>query len=186
MIVSDADILGYLEEMKNLRFVLVVKAPIGIRRSRIMTESKIHLKLKEIAKQNLLKLGYKEEEIFYEYPVTIHGRNYVIDVVGLSKEKGRHAIECGNVNCDIEKIKDLLCCFNEVTNLPYIIEKKTPKKKFNDRLCIRLTKRESEYLSLMFEKNNIKFRYFSQFVRYLLFSNLEEKIEYKEVIGNEM
>lgn len=142
----------------------------------MMTESKIHLKLKKIAKQKLLKLGYNEEEIFYEYPVTIHDTKYIIDVVGISEKIGTHAIECGNVNFGIEKIKNLLYCFDQVTNLPYIIKNSNRKKELNDRLCIRLNEEEYEYLNSVFKKNIFKFRNFSQFIRYLIFSNLENKI----------
>ena len=72
---------------------------------------KHHNTLKEKARQQLLDLGFKEEEIRMEYkltvPVTIR-----VDVAAF-RDGSSVAVECGNIH-DLDKIKILRKHFNKV------------------------------------------------------------------------
>ena len=59
---------------------------------------KSHDILKKRAKQELLKKGYKNNEIFSEYHIKINKKEYVIDLVGISQKLGKTGIECGIIH----------------------------------------------------------------------------------------
>jgi len=78
-----------------------------------------HDLLKEIAKHYLRTFGFREDEIFTEYPVKIKGYyhdNVRVDVAGVNKKK-KVAIECGNT--PRRKLICLTLVFDEVYHLPY-------------------------------------------------------------------
>lgn len=78
-----------------------------------------HDDLKQLAKKQLLQLGFKEEEIHEEYTVKSPEMKsrIVVDVVGI-KPKHKVAIECGSVQG--ERLSQLKLFFDEVIVLPYI------------------------------------------------------------------
>ena len=75
-----------------------------------MTETNEHTKLKELAKNMLINMGFKLDEIHEEYRVDINsftkGRNFRVDVCGISNNNrigniGKSvAIECGQTSAE--------------------------------------------------------------------------------------
>src|SRR4030042_472850 len=96
-----------------------------------MTETNEHTKLKELAKNMLINMGFKLDEIHEEYRVEVNsftkGRNFRVDVCGISKNNrveniGKAvAIECGQTSA--EKLVNLNLFFDEVYQLPYGLKK---------------------------------------------------------------
>lgn len=81
-------------------------------------ESIQHLSLKEKAKNILINLGFKKNQIFFEYLLPINEREFFkVDVVG-KKENKIIGIECGTISRKgkFEKLKELC---DEVIHLPY-------------------------------------------------------------------
>lgn len=84
-----------------------------------MLESEGHKLLKQQAKRELKKAGFKNEEIHEEH--WLDDRKYRIDVIGENENKSV-AYECGNTT--IDKLKDLRGYFDRVVWLPYIFSKR--------------------------------------------------------------
>jgi len=78
-------------------------------------ESREHFLLKRLAAEWLVVVkGVRK--VGFEIPVSINGKQYVVDVVGY-KPGGSIAVECGRVNN--RKLADLANCFSEVYVIPY-------------------------------------------------------------------
>lgn len=140
-----------------------------------MAESNLHLELKKMAKDRLKKFGYEKSEIFYEYRVNINGREYIVDVAGISETKGNVAIECGNVQGSVTKIKNLLCYFTEVINIPYddtYIPKHNKTKNESKKISFRVESYKYDMIVKKYLENKIKYDDMNQFIRYLLFDGL--------------
>ena len=78
-----------------------------------------HEQLKESGRKILLRKGFKESEIFEEYPINVKSKNrkrYVIDIAGVKKDF-KVAIECGSLSKNKNELKKL---FDEVIILPYV------------------------------------------------------------------
>jgi len=79
-------------------------------------ESDDHKKLKLVARNMLIDMGFNGSQIYNEYPVSVGKRTLWVDVVGISDEN-TVAIECGQ--CDTSKITILKMFFDKVVPLPY-------------------------------------------------------------------
>lgn len=86
-------------------------------------ESLAHKELKRQAKEKLRSMGFKDNEIFEEYPINGKPRGFIIDVAGISENK-KIAIECGQ----LDKLKGAVLKgeigntdlkFDELIHLPY-------------------------------------------------------------------
>ena len=95
-----------------------------------MAESEAHKLLKQQAKRELERWGFKRKEIVEEYKLCINKYHwYLIDVAGLSEHK-KIAYECGVTTT--ETLKEELLYFDKVIWLPYL-----PKYSHNwlHRIC---------------------------------------------------
>lgn len=62
-----------------------------------MNERQKHLILKEKARDMLLREGFSDNEIFFEYKIPLKRKKYYkVDVIGI-KENNKIIIECGNI-----------------------------------------------------------------------------------------
>lgn len=83
-----------------------------------MAESKAHKILKERAKRELRRWGFKRNEIVEEYKLRINKYHWhLIDVVGVSEHK-KVAYECGVTTTKTLKEESLY--FDKVIWLPYL------------------------------------------------------------------
>ena len=78
-------------------------------------ETKAHKFLKEQAKKWLKSIGCKK--IITEKPVSIDGYRFIIDVVGITKDGKKVAVECGHT--PIRKVVILKRCFDIVRTFRY-------------------------------------------------------------------
>jgi hypothetical protein len=82
-----------------------------------VAESENHKKLKLVARNMLVSMGFNGSQIHEEYPVSVNSKRTLwVDVAGISDEL-TVAIECGQ--CDISKITVLTMLFDKVIPLPY-------------------------------------------------------------------
>ena len=119
-----------------------------------MSESVNHLVLKQNAKKILLKNGFKQNEIFYEYKLKITKDKYfLIDVVGINSKR-KIFIECGGLSSR-SKIGLIKNFCNKVIHLPYLLKTITREHKriiaiydLNNLqvLCERCNKKKGNYL----------------------------------------
>jgi len=125
-----------------------------------MTETNEHTKLKELAKNMLINMGFKLEEIHEEYRVEVNsfikGRHFVVDVCGINDvRKGRPqksvAIECGQTPA--EKLVNLNLFFDEVYHLPYGLKKLDDFDQIYDDAI-----KEIENLKIVISQQKLKIR----------------------------
>lgn len=100
-----------------------------------MTEGEAHKLLKQRAKQELKRKGFKSKEIFEEH--WVDDKKYRIDVVG-KNENNSIAYECGNTTAD--KLKNLAKIFDTVIWTPYI-SKRSERRRTGDNFEIKLNKK---------------------------------------------
>ncbi len=99
-------------------------------------ESELHLKLKQQAKNLLLKKGFYKDQIYFEYYFDKRKR---VDCVGI-KDNLKIAIECGSLSEGKDRIKKLEKFFDEVIHLPY------PKGTFSNEITMKIKNKTKERL----------------------------------------
>ena len=135
-----------------------------------------HKKLQQQAKQMLIDLGFREDEIFFEYRI----EDLIIDCVGIN-EKDKVAIECGNLygKYGKYKIKVIKKYFDKVIRLPYLIthDLSNTSNKYKTKLMLKTT---DELWSRLKAKAAIE----QKDLNTLILELIEKEINKKEVKKN--